>query len=213
MEDVDEVCDGQHTCSERSAGEHCHQSPKGLYSLCIRNLPKAQPAKVMDSILTYKTLLLTVPEWRCSHPIGHQSEKRLLYLWRYEHSYTHTNTKQHLWYRFIWQDGVKSRMWSCLQWSIEHHQLGAGRDQVIAPMRLHKPGVDIIIWVWGEWGGKGKGSTYCPFLIRIYNCNSFVFKKSCLNRFQNLSQCHTFRIPSNIGKRMLFKNSCKRKAH
>ena len=30
---------------------------------------------------------------------------------------------------------------------VEHNQFGAGRYEVITPVRLHKPGVDIVLWV------------------------------------------------------------------
>ena len=43
-----------------------------------------------------------------------------------------------------------------LKWCVKHNQFGAGGYEVITPVGLHKPGVHIVLWVWGNergcWG-------------------------------------------------------------
>lgn len=41
-----------------------------------------------------------------------------------------------------------SKLLFYLKWCIKHNQFGAGRYKVITSVRLHKPGVHIVLRVW-----------------------------------------------------------------
>lgn len=66
VQDVDEICDGQHACRRKED---------------LQCLEKFVAMRFIAGLLTHKPLRLVVPQWRSPQAVCNQRKKGLLHLW------------------------------------------------------------------------------------------------------------------------------------
>lgn len=153
MQDDDEVCDRQHSCSQNTTKTGVDQTP-------FRGLKRP----TVSDTLTHKALLLRVPQRGGAHAVGDQGEEGFFNLWSQKREQIKIRLRRGCGSGLLFNRPMsihrapRPRLTNInrsmrekgkrqdLQRRVKHHQFGAGGHDVVALVGFHKSHVNITLW-------------------------------------------------------------------